>query len=216
MTARLLKLPAAIRYAAIFWTFYELFMVIYIVFHGTMEGSVAHISLYALAGGAINLLFTLALFRALGVLSSRGWASRMSELLALSFILCAVVLLMMSADTVLLLWFDGAPAAELGRYWQDLLRTDFHDSLISVAFLAGLGNALRSWAVEDERKVRESELRTAIARSEIEAVAAHLRPAVVAEALREIGSAVERDPVHARELTLQLANTLRASFRRER
>jgi hypothetical protein len=217
VNVRLLKLPAVLRYAAIFWAFYQLFMVLYIEFRFrvVMPGSVAHISLYALACAAIDLLLTLALFGALDILSIRRLAGT-SELTALLFLISSTVLLMMLADSALRTWFDGAPAAALGRYWMDALQKQFHDSLISVAFLIGLGNALRSWAEEEARKIREAELRTAIARAEIETMAARLRPAVVAEALREIGSSVEKDPSRARQLTLQLANSLRASFRRDR
>jgi hypothetical protein len=215
MTVRLLKLPAVLRYAAIFWAFYELFMVIEIVFGSrtVMQGAVARIALYALACGTVNLLFTMALFGALDVLNART-LGKPGELAALLLVLCMAVLLMMSTDAALRVWFDAAPIAQFSGYWFEILQTQFHDSLITLAFLAGLGNALRSWAGEDERKIRESDVRTDIARSEIEAVAAHLRPAVVAEALREIGAAVERDPVRARTLTLELANTLRASFGR--
>jgi|GEM_PF-6283656 len=204
-----------LRYAAIFWLFYELFMVLLLTFHtrAAMDGGVEHIALYALTGGAINLLFTMVLFRALEALSARE-AGRMAERSMLTVIILATVMLMMSADAALRLWFDGAPATAFGGYWLELLQQQFHDSLITVAFLTGLGNALRSWAGEEKRKIRESELRTAIARAEIEAVAAHLRPAVVAEALRGIGAEVERDPARARALTLQLANNLRASFGR--
>ncbi|HEV7488355.1 MAG TPA: hypothetical protein VGQ65_21985 [Thermoanaerobaculia bacterium] len=214
MTIRLLKVPAVLRYAAIFWAFYQLFMVLYIEFRFrvVMPGSVAHISLYALACFAADLLLTVALFRALDVLSVRR-TGRTSELTALFLTISSMVLLMMLADAALRTWFDGAPAAAFSRYWMDALQKQFHDSLISVAFLTGLGNAMRSWAGEETRKLREAELQTAIVRAEIEAVAAHLRPAVVAEALREIGSSVEREPARARQLTLQLANSLRASFR---
>ncbi|HEV7426086.1 MAG TPA: hypothetical protein VGQ46_06930 [Thermoanaerobaculia bacterium] len=217
MTVRLLKLPAVLRYAAIFWTFYQFFMVIYVEFRFrvVIPGSVAHIALYALSCAVIDLLLTLALFGALDVLSTRS-SGRMAELLALLVIISAAVLLMVFADAALRTWFDGAPASAFGGYWMDALRLQFHDSLIAVAFLTGLGNALRSWAAEEERKIREAELRTSIARAELEAVAAQLRPAIVSEALREIGSAVERDPPLARLLILQLANTLRASFRRDR
>lgn len=217
MTVRLLKLPAVLRYAAIFWVFYQFFMVIYVEFRFrvVIPGSVAHISLYALSCAVIDLLLTLALFGALDVLSTRS-PGRTVELLALLLIISAAVLLMIFADAALRTWFDGTPASAFGGYWMDALRLQFHDSLIAVAFLTGLGNALRSWAAEEERKIREAELRTSIARAELEAVAAQLRPAIVSEALREIGSAVERDPPLARTLILQLANTLRASFRRDR
>jgi hypothetical protein len=160
------------------------------------------------------VLITLAIFQALDVLGTRKRGGRTSELTALLVVISAAVLLMMSADAWLRTLFNGQPAAAFGRYMPELLQSEFHDALIAVAFLAGLGNALRSWAAEDERKIRESELRTAIARAELEAIAAHLRPAVVSEALREIGSVVERDPARARQLTLQLANTLRGLFRR--
>ena len=218
MNVRLLKLPAVFRYAAIFWAFYELFMVFAIEFGSrvVMQGGATHIALYSLACGAINLLFTIALFGALDELSIRKSGGGTSELAMLLLIISTTVLLMILADAVLRMWFDGSQAWALGEYLPDLFRREFHDTLITVAFLTGLANGLRSWAGEDARKIRESDLRTAIARAEIEAVAAHLRPAAVSEALREIGSAVECDPDRARALTLQLATTLRASFRRER
>jgi len=121
---------------------------------------------------------------------------------------------MMTADAALRATFDGAQPWALGGYLPEMLRMEFHDSLLTVAFVTGLGDGLRSWAGEKARKIRESDLRTAIARAEIEAVAARLRPAAVSEALREIGAAVEEDPARARALTLQLATTLRASFGR--
>jgi len=217
MIARLPKFSLLLRYAAIFWAFYELFMVYVINFQSriVMWGSTTHFALYALACGAINLVLTLALFRTLDALSSRA-AARLAELTALLLIILTTVLVMMSADAMLRVWFDGAPERTFGAYWLFLLRTEFHDSLMTVAFLAGFANALRSWSGEEARQIRESELGTAIARAELEAVAAHLKPAVVSEALREIGAAVESDPARARALTLELANTLRASFRRDR
>jgi LytS/YehU family sensor histidine kinase len=123
---------------------------------------------------------------------------------------------MITADAAMRPWFDGAPAAAFARYWPKILRNQFHDSLLTVAFVAGLGNALRSWATEEQRKIRESKLETAIARAGLAAVAARLRPDGVSDALREIGATIEHDPAQARELTVQLADTLREAFRRER
>jgi hypothetical protein len=214
VNVRLVKLPAVFRYAAIFWAFYELFMLFVVEFRSrvVLPGSVMRVALYSLACGAINLLVTMALFWALDELSIRA-SRRTIELTALLLIICATVLLMMSADAALRACLDGAPWA-LGDYLPEMLRMEFHDSLLTVAFVTGLGNGMRSWAGENARKIRESDLSTAIARAEIEVVAARLRPAAVSEALREIGAAVEGDPARARALTLQLATTLRASFGR--
>lgn len=216
MNVRLLRVPGVLRYAAIFWAFYELFMV-FVILSGTrviMQGSVLHIVIYAYAGGACNLLFTVGLFGVLDELDAwRGRGLGMpGELLVLLLIVALTVLISLAGDAVLRTWADGMPARTFSVYWADLLPAQFHDTLITTAFLMGLGNALRSWASEDARKIRESELKTAIARAELEALAAHLRPAVVSEALREIGTAVECDPAEARALTLRLANSLRASF----
>jgi hypothetical protein len=211
-------MPAVHRYNAIFWAFYELFM-IFLIASGVrirMPGSITHIALYALADGAVNGLVTIALFGFLDALSLRRRGGRMGELLALSLVLVGTVVVMITIDVAFRIWFDHAPAAAFSRYWLRMFRNQFHDSLLTVAFLAGLGNALRSWAAEEQRKIRESKLETAIARAGLAAVAARLRPDGVSDALREIGATVERDPVQARELTVQLADTLRDSFRQER
>ena len=153
MNIRLLKLPAVLRYAAIFWVFYQLFMVLYIEFgfRVVMPGSVVHVSLYALSCAAIDLLLTVVLFGVLDILAIRR-AGRTTELTVLLFLITSTVLLMVLADAALRTWFDGLPAS-FSRFWMDALQKQFHDSLISVAFLTGLGNALRSWAREEARKI---------------------------------------------------------------
>jgi sensor histidine kinase YesM len=212
--ARLLPMRVVAGYAAVFWAFYELLIFYYLCFRPLMDQrlhGVRSVAVYCGIIVAFDYLTTLGIFLFVDALA-RHRRSRAVELGGLALVLVAASLAMIVFDAWLetqLISRSTFPGAVMAH-----VVSEFHDTLLTNAFLAGLASALRSWAAEAQARVEESQLEAARARAEMAALTANVQPALVVRDLRRIRAAVVHDAEGARTLIRQLAETLRDSFRK--
>lgn len=211
---RLLTTPAVIRNAAFFWAFYDLLVFLHLVMQPPFFSPVQgfwRIARYCVADTVFNFLLTLIIFAFFDALASSG-LPRILELVSMGTFLVVASLAIIAFDAWLQSLF--VPGRKFGYGFAEVLVYEFHDTLLTVAFVTGLGNALRSWAADAQARVDESRLEAAKARAEMAALTLHVQPALVVQALRAIGAVVLHDAERARAHIRVLAEVLRESFRR--
>jgi hypothetical protein len=211
---RLLGVPRLLRYAVISWSFYELMMLLRVGLDLRLsEPALSTLSnlTFALLDGCCGVLLTLGAFAFVDVMARRP-RSRAVENLAYAVFLTATVLVLCVVEGSLRWWLG--PATSWEAAWLQVLCDDFFDTLLLVAFLAGFGQSLRTWAAERKRREEEAELQAAVVSAELEALAATLQPLFVSHALGQISSVMKDDIPHARRLIAQLAETLRDMLKR--
>ncbi|MBV9497562.1 MAG: hypothetical protein JOZ54_25220 [Acidobacteria bacterium] len=212
---RLLAMPAVIRNAAVFWAFYDLLVFLHLVMQPPFFSPVQgfwRIARYCVTDTVFNFLLTLIIFAFFDALAARG-LPRIFELVSMGAFLIIASLTIIAFDALLQSLF--VPWRQFGYAFAEVLVYEFHDTLLTVTFVTGLGNTLRSWAADAQARVDESRLEAAKARAEMATLTLRVQPAIVVQALRAIGAVVLHDAERARAHIRVLAEVLRESFRRD-
>jgi hypothetical protein len=214
---RLATMRPVVRYAAIFWVFYELLMFLDLLMMPRFTAPVSgpwRLVAYCIVDGVFNFGMTLLILAVVDWLASRS-RRRAAELAVLAVFLVATAVTMIAFDAGLKTFFDPTMRTFANTFFATV-RYEFHDTVLTIAFLAALANAVRSWGADSQARIAESELRTAKTRAEMAALTANVQPALVVQALHHIGETVVHDPDRARTLIHALAGDLRELFRRDR